>query len=100
MTVVELAPRPDDRRGDAAGQAELCRSHRRTGGSGLTMRISLNLATRPFADLGPVLKKLRIAMGVLALAAIALGLGLHALDRKAKDARERTTTRSRRKLRA
>ena len=31
------------------------------------MRITLNLATRPFADLGPAIKRLRIAMGVLAL---------------------------------
>jgi hypothetical protein len=30
------------------------------------MRITLNLATRPFADLGPAIKRLRIAMGVLA----------------------------------
>ena len=30
------------------------------------MRVTLNLATRPFADLGPALKRLRIAMAVLA----------------------------------
>jgi type IV pilus assembly protein PilN len=53
------------------------------------MRITLNLATRPFADLGPVLKRLRIAMGVLALVAIALGFGLRALDQKAQQARNR-----------
>jgi type IV pilus assembly protein PilN len=53
------------------------------------MRISLNLATRPFTDLGPALKRLRIAMGVLALASIGSGLGLHALHRKADAARAR-----------
>ena len=53
------------------------------------MRIGINLATRPFADLGPALKRLRIAMGVLVLAAICLGLGLRALDRKAAEARAR-----------
>lgn len=53
------------------------------------MRVSLNLATRPFADLGPILKRLRIAMGALALAAVVLGVGLYVLDRKAKDARVR-----------
>lgn len=53
------------------------------------MRIGINLATRPFADFGPVLKQLRIAMGVLALVAIALGFGLHAIDEKAKQARIR-----------
>ena len=53
------------------------------------MRISLNLATRPFADLGPILKQLRIAMGVLAVVAIALGAGVYLLDQKASQARER-----------
>ncbi|HZB87976.1 MAG TPA: fimbrial assembly protein [Terracidiphilus sp.] len=53
------------------------------------MRISVNLATRPFANVAPLLKRLRIAMGVLALAAIAIGLGLHALDEKAREARQR-----------
>lgn len=53
------------------------------------MRISVNLATRPFADIGPALKRLRIAMGVLALVAVALGFGVHALDNKAEEARAR-----------
>jgi type IV pilus assembly protein PilN len=53
------------------------------------MRITLNLATRPFADLGPAIKRLRIAMAVLAVVAIGLGVGLHALHRKAEDARAR-----------
>ncbi len=53
------------------------------------MRISINLATRPFADLGPALKRLRIGMGILALAAIALGLGLHAVHNGAEQARQR-----------
>jgi type IV pilus assembly protein PilN len=53
------------------------------------MRISLNLATRPFADLGPILKRLRIAMGALALLAVALGIGLYVMDQKAKAARSR-----------
>jgi type IV pilus assembly protein PilN len=53
------------------------------------MRITLNLATRPYADLGPALKRLRIAMGVLALASIFLGLALRALHQKAEEARAR-----------
>lgn len=53
------------------------------------MRITLNLATRPFTDVGPALKRLRIAMAVLALASIGFGLGLHALHRKADAARAR-----------
>src|ERR1035438_9201699 len=53
------------------------------------MRISLNLATRPFADLGPSIKRLRIAMAVLALVAIGLVLGLRAVDQKAEAARAR-----------
>jgi type IV pilus assembly protein PilN len=53
------------------------------------MRITLNLATRPFADLGPAIKRLRIAMAVLAVIAIGLGLGLRAFHHKADIARAR-----------
>ena len=53
------------------------------------MRITLNLATRPFADLGPAIKRLRIAMGVMALASILLGVGLYLLHHKAEEARAR-----------
>lgn len=53
------------------------------------MRITLNLATRPFTDLGPVLKRLRLAMALLVLISIGLGLGLHALHREAEAARAR-----------
>ena len=53
------------------------------------MRVAINLASRPFADLAPALKNLRIAMGVLAVAAVALGFGLHALSDKAEAARAR-----------
>jgi type IV pilus assembly protein PilN len=53
------------------------------------MRVAINLATRPFADIGPLLKRLRIAMGVLALFAIAFGFGLHELHQKAEEARAR-----------
>ena len=53
------------------------------------MRITLNLASRPFADLGPAKKRLRIAMGVLAVVAICLGQGLRALHDKAEEARAR-----------
>ncbi len=53
------------------------------------MRVSLNLATRPFTDVGPLLKRLRIAMAVLAVVGIALGFGVHALDEQAQEARER-----------
>jgi type IV pilus assembly protein PilN len=53
------------------------------------MRITLNLATRPFADYGPALKRLRIGVGILALVAICLLLGLRALHQKAEQARAR-----------
>jgi len=53
------------------------------------MRITLNLASRPFADLGPAKKRLRIAMGVLAIVAICLGQGLRAFHNKAEAARAR-----------
>lgn len=53
------------------------------------MRISLNLATRPFADLGPSIKRLRIAMGALAAICLALVGGLYELHQKAEVARAR-----------
>ena len=53
------------------------------------MKVTLNLATRPFADLGPAIKRLRIGMGVLAVVAIGLGIGLHAIHQKAEAARAR-----------
>ena len=53
------------------------------------MRITLNLATRPFADVGPANKRLRIGMGVLAILAMLMGLGLHLFHRKAEEARAR-----------
>jgi type IV pilus assembly protein PilN len=52
------------------------------------MRISLNLATRPYADIRPALKRLRIAMGALAVIALGLGLGLRTVQQKAGVARE------------
>ena len=51
------------------------------------MRITLNLATRPFADIGPAIKRLRITMGVLALIAVLLGFGLRAIHHEAELAR-------------
>lgn len=53
------------------------------------MRIGINLATRPFADLGPALKGLRIAMAVLAVVAIGMVFGLRALHQRAEQARAR-----------
>jgi type IV pilus assembly protein PilN len=53
------------------------------------MRITLNLATRPYSDWGPAIKHLRIAMGVLAIIAIGLGLGLRSFHKEAEDARAR-----------
>ncbi len=53
------------------------------------MRITINLATRPFADLGPILKRLRTAMIVFAVVSVALGVGLYLLHHKAEQARAR-----------
>jgi type IV pilus assembly protein PilN len=51
------------------------------------MRISVNLATRPFVELRPLFARLRLAMGLLALLAIGLGFALHSLNAKASVAR-------------
>ena len=50
------------------------------------MRISVNLATKPFVEIRPLLARLRIAMAALALTMIALGIWLHALNRRAAQA--------------
>jgi type IV pilus assembly protein PilN len=47
------------------------------------MRISINLATRPFVELRPLFARLRIAMGGLAVVAIGLAVGLHFLSLRA-----------------
>lgn len=46
------------------------------------MRISINLATRPFVELRPLFLRLRILMGLLAAVAIALGIWAHALQKR------------------
>ena len=53
------------------------------------MRLRLNLASRPYADLGPLLKRLRIAMGVLAFLSILFGVGIYAFHARAVEARAR-----------
>ena len=51
------------------------------------MRISVNLATRPFVELRPLFARLRLAMVLLAALAVGLGFALHALNGKAEVAR-------------
>ncbi len=53
------------------------------------MRISLNLATRPFVELRPLFARLRLAMVVLAALAVGLGFALHSLSAKARVAQVR-----------
>jgi type IV pilus assembly protein PilN len=53
------------------------------------MKITLNLASRPFTDLTEVFKGLRRAMAVLALVAVALGLVLYYVQRGEKRAFDR-----------
>lgn len=47
------------------------------------MRISVNLATRPFVELRPLFARLRLAMVALAVLAVGLGFWLHALNGRA-----------------
>ena len=53
------------------------------------MKITLNLASRPFTDLTEAFKKLRVAMGVLALVAVLLGVTLYYVQRGAQRAYDR-----------
>jgi len=51
------------------------------------MRISVNLANRPFVELRPLFARLRLAMALLTLLAVGMGLWLHSLNAKASVAR-------------
>ena len=53
------------------------------------MRISVNLATRPFIELRPLFARLRIAMALLAFLAIGLTFALNALSQRAHAAQAR-----------
>lgn len=53
------------------------------------MRVAINLASRPFADIAPAIKNLRRTMGVLVLVAVVLLVGLHFVHDKAEKARAR-----------
>lgn len=48
------------------------------------MRISVNLATRPFVEIRPLLARLRIAMAGLLVLAVGLAFGLNGLNERAK----------------
>jgi type IV pilus assembly protein PilN len=51
------------------------------------VRITLNLASRPYANIGPALKRLRIAIAALGVLCLLFFLGLHLFDRQADAAR-------------
>ena len=53
------------------------------------MRVSVNLATRPFVELRPLFARLRLAMGLLAVLAAGLTIGLQAMSKKAAIAQAR-----------
>ncbi len=48
------------------------------------MRISVNLATRPFVELRPLFARLRLAIGLLVLTAVAMAFAVSSLSAKAK----------------
>jgi type IV pilus assembly protein PilN len=51
------------------------------------MRISVNLARRPFVEMRPLFARLRLVMGLLTVLAVGLGFALHSLNAKASTAR-------------
>ena len=48
------------------------------------MRISINLATRPFVELRPLFARLRLVMAALVLLAVGLGFGMHTMQQRAR----------------
>lgn len=53
------------------------------------MRISLNLASHPYTDIGSTMQRLRTGMIVLLVLCLGLGIGLYLVDSKAAQARAR-----------
>ena len=47
------------------------------------MRISVNLASRPFVEIRPLLARLRLLSGLLAVLALGLGICLHSVSKRA-----------------
>lgn len=56
------------------------------------MRVAINLASRPFADIAPAIQSLRRAMVILVVVAVVLLVGLHFVHDKAEVARARERT--------
>jgi type IV pilus assembly protein PilM len=85
LTVAELVPRPESSDavpiigGSIAGVVGALSRHREH------LKVTCNLATRPFSDPEPTLKRLRVAAGALALVACILGGILHIVSRQASD---------------
>ena len=52
------------------------------------MRISVNLASRPFVELRPFFARLRIIMGALAVVAIGVAIATHSMQKKLDSAQE------------
>ena len=50
------------------------------------MRITINLATRPFVELKPLYNRLRLIMAVLAIVAVGLGAALYLFKRRERAA--------------
>jgi len=53
------------------------------------MRISVNLASRPFVEIRPLLARLRLLMAMLAVVALGLGFWLHSVSKRATAAQAR-----------
>lgn len=47
------------------------------------MRVSVNLASKPFVEIRPLLARLRLSIAVLGVVAICLGVWLHTLNKRA-----------------
>ncbi len=55
------------------------------------MRVSVNLASKPFVEIRPLLARLRLAIAVLGVLAICLGIWLHTLNQRAAVAEAQMT---------
>src|SRR6202041_3382794 len=76
----------DDRAGSGDGECAARLAGWCPGSAEELMRISVNLANRPFVELRPLFARLRLAMAVLAVLALGLWFALQSLNVKAAKA--------------
>ena len=89
LMVVDLAPRPESSKAVPIINASIAGVVGALSRQREHLKLTLNLATRPFADPEPTIRRLRIGVGVLGFVALILALSLHFVSQDADKIRAR-----------